>query len=179
MTASGVVPPLGKGALPPSMAEADEFLDEVDDVARLIEGLHSGKISAEYVDKRINEKAEEEAAVVMKEQKKVEDAEKAKYENLPDEKKREIKEKVSGRLLTVECRRGGEGKKHPQTPHASRRRNVGTRSDACSRLHHPASHRTAAPPAVQGNNPPVHTHLDGQLVRAHFHLFKHVDVRPE
>lgn len=96
MTASGEIPSFGSGALPPNMHEAEGFLDEVDDVSRLIEGLHSGKISADYVDKRIREKEEEEKEVIKKEEAKREEAEKKKYENLPDEKKKEIKVKVRG-----------------------------------------------------------------------------------
>ena len=96
MTAhSGQIPAFGKGVLPPNMAEAEGFLDEVDDVSRLIEGLHSGKLSADYVDKRIKEKDEYEKEVVVKEKKKEEDAEAKKYENLPEEKKLEVKVKVS------------------------------------------------------------------------------------
>jgi hypothetical protein len=40
------IPAYGKGALPPNMHEAEGFLDEVDDVSRLIAGLHSGKVRA-------------------------------------------------------------------------------------------------------------------------------------
>ena len=98
MTAhSGQIPAFGKGVLPPNMAEAEGFLDEVDDVSRLIEGLHSGKLSAEYVDKRIKEKDDYEKEVVEKEKKKEEDAEAKKYDNLPEEKKLEVKAKVSER----------------------------------------------------------------------------------
>ena len=54
MTVPGEIPGFGKG-LPPNLTEAESFLDEVDDVSRLIEGLHSGKISPEYVDKKIKQ----------------------------------------------------------------------------------------------------------------------------
>ena len=56
MTVPGEIPGFGKGVMPPNLTEAESFLDEVDDVSRLIEGLHSGKISPEYVDKKIKER---------------------------------------------------------------------------------------------------------------------------
>ena len=101
MTASGEIPGYGKGNLPPNIADAEGFLDEVEDVSRLIEGLHSGKISAEYVDKRIAEKAAEEETAAKKEKENEEDAEKRKYENLPEEKKKEVKQKVRARAVSV------------------------------------------------------------------------------
>ena len=106
MTAHPGAPSFGKGVAGPNMEEADSFLDEVDDVSRLIEGLHSGKISADYVDKRIKEKDEEEQKAVVAEKKKEEDAEKKKYENLPEEKKKEIKVKVRDRQT---CSNAGRG----------------------------------------------------------------------
>ena len=36
----------------PSMEDAGEFVDKVDELARLIEGLKSGTISPEYLDKK-------------------------------------------------------------------------------------------------------------------------------
>jgi len=101
---TGQIPAYGKGALPPNMHEAEGFLDEVDDVSRLIAGLHSGKVSAEYVDRRIREKEEEEQREVVRVKAKVEDAEKKKYENLPEEKKKEVKVKVEEMIREKERR---------------------------------------------------------------------------
>ena len=61
MTVPGEIPGFGKGVMPPNLTEAESFLDEVDDVSRLIEGLHSGKISPEYVDKKIKQRDAEES----------------------------------------------------------------------------------------------------------------------
>jgi hypothetical protein len=90
----------------------------VDDVSRLIDGLNSGKISAEYVDKRIKEKEAFEAEVVVKEKKKVEDAEAKKYDNLPDEKKKEIKVKVRGMEAVRGREAGWNVKRHPLSNNA-------------------------------------------------------------
>ena len=65
-----------------------------EDVSRLIEGLHSGKLSAEYIEKRMKEKEDDKVQVVKVEKERVEKAEKRKYDNLPDEKKKEVKDKV-------------------------------------------------------------------------------------
>ena len=43
---AGQIPAYGKGSLPPNIAEAEGFLDDVDDVARLIEAGGLLKTSA-------------------------------------------------------------------------------------------------------------------------------------
>ena len=105
MTASpGEIPGFGKGVLPPSAHEADSFLEEVDDVTRLVVGLRSGKVSAEYVDRVLREKDEETVKSEEDAKKKEEDAEKNKYENLPPEKKLEVKQKVEDMIREKERR---------------------------------------------------------------------------
>lgn len=104
MTVPGEIPGFGKGVMPPNLTEAESFLDEVDDVSRLIEGLHSGKISPEYVDKKIKERDAEESRAAEATKAAEEEAERRKYENLPDEKKREVKQKVDDMIREKERR---------------------------------------------------------------------------
>ena len=77
-----------------NMAEADDFLEEVESVSRLIDGLQNDKVSVDYVDKVMKEKDEDKQEAVKKVEKKKEEVEKSKYENLPDDKKKEMREKV-------------------------------------------------------------------------------------
>ena len=63
----GEIPGFGKGALPPSAHEAESFLEEVEDVTRLVDGLRSGKVSAEYDDRVLREKDEETAQTKTRE----------------------------------------------------------------------------------------------------------------
>lgn len=154
MTASGQIPAFGKGVLPPNMQEAEGFLDEVDDVSRLIEGLHSGKINADYVDKRIREKEEEKKQVIVKEKKKVKDAEKKKYENLPDEKKEEIKIKVRERVGESDAGQQWDeklGVTQTPTPNTARASRPGP---ALSALTSPRTARPPPPLFTPASNPP-------------------------
>ena len=98
------IPGFGKGTLPPSAHEAESFLEEVEDVTRLVDGLRSGKVSAEYVDRVLREKDEETAKKETREKQAKEEAEKNKYENLPEEKKSEVREKVAEMMREKERR---------------------------------------------------------------------------
>ena len=82
------------GALPPGAHEAESFLEEVEDVTRLVDGLRSGKVSAEYVDRVLREKDEETEKKETRAKEAKEHAEKTKYDNLPEEKKTEGKVEV-------------------------------------------------------------------------------------
>ena len=104
MTVPGEIPGFGKGVMPPNLTEAESFLDEVDDVSRLIEGLHSGKISPEYVDKKIKQRDAEESRAAEATKAAEDEAERKKYENLPDEKKLEVKQKVDDMIREKERR---------------------------------------------------------------------------
>jgi hypothetical protein len=70
------IPGFGKGTLPPSAHEAESFLEEVEDVTRLVDGLRSGKVSAEYVDRVLREKDEETAKSETRAKQAAEEAEK-------------------------------------------------------------------------------------------------------
>ena len=98
------IPRFGKGALPPSAHEADSFLDEVDDVTRLVDGLRTGKVSAEYVDRVLAEKDASVARSKEETQKKEAQAEKNKYENLSPDKKAEVKQKVAAMIAEKDRR---------------------------------------------------------------------------
>ena len=105
----GEIPGFGKGALPPSAHEAESFLEEVEDVTRLVDGLRSGKVSAEYVDRVLREKDEETAQKETREKQAKEEAEKNKYDNLPEEKKTEVREKVAEMMREKERRERARG----------------------------------------------------------------------
>ena len=98
------IPGFGKGTLPPSAHEAEYFLEEVEDVTRLVDGLRSGKVSAEYVDRVLREKDEETAKNETRAKQAKEEAEKNKYENLSEEKKTEVREKVAEMMREKERR---------------------------------------------------------------------------
>uniref|UniRef100_A0A6U0DLZ5 Uncharacterized protein n=1 Tax=Micromonas pusilla TaxID=38833 RepID=A0A6U0DLZ5_MICPS len=98
------IPGFGKGTLPPSAHEAESFLEEVEDVTRLVDGLRSGKVSAEYVDRVLREKDEETAKSETRAKQAAEEAEKNKYENLSEEKKTEVREKVAEMMREKERR---------------------------------------------------------------------------
>jgi hypothetical protein len=98
------IPGFGKGTLPPSAHEAESFLEEVEDVTRLVDGLRSGKVSAEYVDRVLREKDEETAKSETRAKQAAEEAEKHKYENLSEEKKTEVREKVAEMMREKERR---------------------------------------------------------------------------
>ena len=98
------IPGFGKGALPPGAHEAESFLEEVEDVTRLVDGLRSGKVSAEYVDRVLREKDEETEKKETRAKEAKEQAEKTKYDNLPEEKKTEVREKVAEMMREKERR---------------------------------------------------------------------------
>ena len=98
------IPGFGKGALPPGAHEAESFLEEVEDVTRLVDGLRSGKVSAEYVDRVLREKDEETEKKETRAKEAKEHAEKTKYDNLPEEKKTEVREKVAEMMREKERR---------------------------------------------------------------------------
>ena len=95
----------GRGGLPPrTPQDADEFLENVDEVNALIEGLRSGKISAEYVDRKIKERDAESTQLEEKRKKEAEEAERRKYENLSPEEQKKIKAKVDEMIAEKERR---------------------------------------------------------------------------
>ena len=118
------IPGFGKGSLPPSAHEAESFLEEVEDVTRLVDGLRSGKVSAEYVDRVLREKDEETQQKEMREKQAKEEAEKNKYDNLPEDKKTEVREKV------VEMMREKERRERARELYAKYQEKLGSRPDA-------------------------------------------------
>ena len=95
----------GRGGLPPrTPQDADEFLENVDEVNALIEGLRSGKISAEYVDRKIKERDAESTQLEEERKKEAEEAERRKYENLSPEEQKKIKAKVDEMIAEKERR---------------------------------------------------------------------------
>ena len=88
------IPGFGKGTLPPSAHEAESFLEEVEDVTRLVDGLRSGKVSAEYVDRVLREKDEETAKNETRAKQAAEEAEKAKVEKAAAKKELEKQKKA-------------------------------------------------------------------------------------
>ena len=95
----------GRGGLPPrTPQDADEFLENVDEVNALIDGLRSGKISAEYVDRKIKERDAESTQLEEERKKEAEEAERRKYENLSPEEQKKIKAKVDEMIAEKERR---------------------------------------------------------------------------
>ena len=95
----------GRGGLPPrTPQDADEFLENVDEVNALIDGLRSGKISAEYVDRKIKERDAESTQLEEERKKEAEEAERRKYENLSPEEQKKIKAKVDEMIAEQERR---------------------------------------------------------------------------
>ena len=94
-----------RGGLPPrTPQDADEFLENVDEVNALIDGLRSGKISAEYVDRKIKERDAESTQLEEERKKEAEEAERRKYENLSPEEQKKIKAKVDEMIAEKERR---------------------------------------------------------------------------
>ena len=85
------IPGFGRDSLPARMADADDFLEEVDEVTRLVDGLKRDTISTEYVDRILREKEAEATRAEEKAKAKVEDDAKSRYDALSDEKKAEVK----------------------------------------------------------------------------------------
>ena len=95
----------GRGGLPPrTPQDADEFLENVDEVNALIDGLRSGKISAEYVDRKIKERDAESTQLEEERKKEAEEAERRKYESLSPEEQKKIKAKVDEMIAEKERR---------------------------------------------------------------------------
>ena len=98
------IPGFGRDSLPARMADADDFLEEVDEVTRLVDGLKRDTISTEYVDRILREKEAEATRAEEKAKAKVEDDAKSRYDALSDEKKAEVKEKVEDMMRERERR---------------------------------------------------------------------------
>ena len=84
--------------------EADEFLENVDEVNALITGLKSGTISADYIDRKIKARDAEHEAEAERQVKEAEEAERRKYENLSPEEQKKIKAKVDEMIAEKERR---------------------------------------------------------------------------
>ena len=84
--------------------EADEFLENVDEVNALITGLKSGTISADYIDRKIKARDAEHEAEAERQVKEAEEAERRKYENLSPEEQKNIKAKVDEMIAEKERR---------------------------------------------------------------------------
>ena len=82
----------GKHTLP-SEKEAEEFIDKVDDIARLINGLHEGTLPPEYIDSVLEEKEEKRKA----DQRKAEERKKKEVEakTLTPEREAELRERAA------------------------------------------------------------------------------------
>ena len=83
--------------LPFGETEADDFVDRVDEVSRLIEGLKDGTLPAEYVDQRESEIVEREEKREASRKKEEEEEESRRFDKLPKERQEEL-------LLRRECR---------------------------------------------------------------------------
>ncbi len=80
--------------LPFGETEADDFVDRVDEVSRLIEGLKDGSLPAEYVDQRESEIVEREEKREEKRKKEEEEEESRRFDKLPKERQEELLRKV-------------------------------------------------------------------------------------
>ena len=92
------------GLSPARGQEADEFLENVDEVNALITGLKSGTISADYIDRKIKARDAEHEAEAERQRKEAEEAERRKYENLSPEEQKKIKAKVDEMIAEKERR---------------------------------------------------------------------------
>ena len=92
------------GLSPARGQEADEFLENVDEVNALITGLKSGTISADYIDRKIKARDAEHEAEAERQVKEAEEAERRKYENLSPEEQKKIKAKVDEMIAEKERR---------------------------------------------------------------------------
>lgn len=59
-----------------SLGDATDFLSQVDEVSRLIDGLKSGTVSPDYIDKKFEKSKEQEQKRVVEDKKKKEEEEK-------------------------------------------------------------------------------------------------------
>ena len=94
----------GVGLSPARGQDADEFLENVDEVNALITGLKSGTISADYIDRKIKARDAEHEAEAERQVKEAEEAERRKYENLSPEEQKNIKAKVDEMIAEKERR---------------------------------------------------------------------------
>ena len=76
------------------LEEAEDFLDRVNEVTRLIDGLKDGTLPPEYVDKREAEIRTRESDAEAAETKRKEEEESRRFENLPPERQAELMAKV-------------------------------------------------------------------------------------
>ena len=77
----------------PSEAEAEEFTKKVDDITRLINGLHEGTLPPEYIDRVMEEKQEKETKQKKKEEEKKKKQEEDK--KLTPEREAELRERAA------------------------------------------------------------------------------------
>ena len=74
--------------------EAEDFVERVDEVTRLIEGLKDGSLPPEYIDKRESEIVEREQKKEESRRKEEQELEENRFDKLPKERQQELLKKV-------------------------------------------------------------------------------------